>query len=295
MNYLVYLVYGGEDYNNEALYSLLSYYNFHTVDENQVVIYTDNADFFKQYLPQEVMYHELSVHQIAEWKGPLDYTHRVKVMVLQDAASRYNGNILSVDTDTLFKSNIGDLFEAIEQHQIVFDKCEGRLIDNPGGIARKTRAFLKKQNCFTLPTSKETVEIDETLTVWNIGVTGFNPSIAGRLEDVQELIDMLYASYQFYVMEQIAFNEILQQEAEIVSAENYIHHYWYFKEFRPVLKHFFAHNKRKNFKQLQNEIHKIDPGYLSSEKREYKKLDFWQRTWRKITTGKRWQMPKYEL
>lgn len=295
MNYLVYLVYGGEDYNNEALYSLLSYYNFHTPDENRVLIYSDDTAFFKQYLPGNVVYHELTQGQLTEWKGPLNYVHRVKVKVLQDVVSSYSGNILSVDTDTLFKSNIAGLFGEIEKDYVVFDKSEGRLVDNPGGIARKMRKFLKKDNHFILPSWSEAIEINETAEVWNIGVTGFNTSMSGLLLKTEELIDALYGKYQFYVMEQIAFNAIFPKSNTPVSAESYIHHYWYFKEFRAVLKHFFEHNKGKSFRQLQSEIYKIQPEYLSSEKRAYRKLGFWQRTWRKITTGRKWQLPKYEL
>lgn len=295
MNYLVYLVYGGEDYNNEALYSLLSYYNFHTVDENQVVLYTDDAAFFKQHLPTGVIYRELDKQTIAEWKGEFNYVHRVKVKALQDIAVNYSGNILSVDTDTYFKGNVASLFEEITKGHIVFDKCEGRLIDNPGGIARKTRAFLKKENRFSLPSSSEIITIDETLTVWNIGVTGLSTAAAEMLVKTEQLIDVLYGKYQFYVMEQIAFNSIFRQKGVPIAAENYIHHYWYFKEFRAVLKHFFEHNKGKTFAQLQQEISKINPEILSEEKRAYKKLTFWQRTFRKITTGKKWQMPKYKL
>ncbi|MGV3459174.1 MAG: hypothetical protein ACO1N9_01840 [Flavobacterium sp.] len=295
MNYLVYLVYGGEDYNNEALYSLLSYYNHHTGNENQVVIYTDNVDFFKRYLPINTIYHELQKQTITEWKGDINFIHRVKIKMLQDVAEKYSGNILYLDTDTFFTKNTSDLFGEIAKGTVVLDKLEGPLKDNPGGIAKKMRTFLKNQQSFIIPSFSGAIILTDNFTVYNAGIIGFNSGFSDKLQQILELTDVLYSGYRLFVMEQIAVNYFAQQHSPPKTAENYIHHYWYFKEFRAVLKHFFDHNKSKSFTELQKEISRIDPVYLSSEKRAYKKLSFWQRTFRKITKGKRWEIPEYKL
>ena len=295
MNYLVYLVYGGDDYYNEALYSLLSYYKYHEVNENRIILYTDNSCFFKKHLPEDVIYVAIYEAKINEWKGSINFVHRVKVKVLQDAAEKFYGSFLYLDTDTYFERNVTELFSMINNGDIVFDRCEGRLIDNPGGIARKMRKFLKKENRFTIASESEPVVIDETFTVWNAGIIGFNSSIAKELLKVEQLVDVLYSKNQLFIMEQIAFSYFFQKIKDPLPAESYIHHYWYFKEFRKVLKHFFVHHKEKPFLQLRDEIQKIDPQYLSTEKRAYKKMSFWQKQWQRLNNSRKWQTLPYEL
>ncbi|OYQ31877.1 hypothetical protein CHU92_15400 [Flavobacterium cyanobacteriorum] len=295
MNYLVYLTYGGEDFYNEALYSLLSYYKYHTVDENQVVLYTDNSAFFRRHLPELVCYIDIGEEQIKHWKGSINFIHRVKVKVLQDITQRFSGNFLYLDSDTYFKENIAGLYIKISNGNLVFDRCEGRLIDNPGGIAAKMRKFIKKESSFIIPSFAEAVEIDETFTVWNAGIIGFDSAVAEELFRVEELVDVLYLKNPLFVMEQIAFSYFFQKIKQPVAAESYIHHYWYFKEFRKVLQEFFNYHKDKPFLQLKDELHKIDPQYLSSEKRAYKKMTFWQKQWQKISKGRKWAIGEYTL
>lgn len=295
MNYLVYLAYGGEDYCNEALYSLLSYYKYHEPGENRIVIYTDNIDFFSSRLPDNVIYTELTPEKIKEWKGSINFVHRVKIKILQDAASRFQGNFLYLDTDTYFLKNCNEFFDSINSGELVFDRCEGSLIDNPGGIARKMRKFLKKENSFLIPSQNEPVTINEKFTPWNAGIIGFNSGFEKLLYQVEELTDVLYSKHQLFVMEQVAFSYFFQKDNTPIAAKSYIHHYWYFKEFRNVLDNFFEHHKNKPFLQLKDEAHKIDPQILSSEKRAYKKMSFWQKQKQKLTKGLKWDIPYYEL
>lgn len=295
MDYLVYLAYGGEDYYNEALYSLLYYYKYHEPNDNTILLYTDNVALFRSQLPDDIIYMELTPEKIKEWKGSINFVHRVKIKVLQDAASRFQGNFLYLDTDTYFLKSIKPLFAEIANNNLIFDRCEGSLKDNTGGIAKKMRKFLKNENNFAIPSENEPAVIDETFVPWNAGIIGFNSSYANLLDKVEELTDILYSRNQLFVMEQIAFSYFFQKNNRPIAAEGYSHHYWYFKEFRGVLKHFFQYHRDKPFMQLKDEVHKIDPQILSSEKRAYKKMSFWQKQKRKFTKGRKWDIPPYGL
>lgn len=295
MEYLVYLAYGGEDYYAEALYSLLTYYKHHEPGESRILLYTDNTAFFSSQLPDDVIYTELTADKIREWKGSINFVHRIKIKVLQNAASRFQGKFLYLDTDTYFLNSIKPLFAEIAINNLVFDRCEGRLLDNSGGIATKMRKFLKKENNFTIPSQSDPIVIDEKFTPWNAGIIGFNSSYSNLLDKVEELTDVLYAKNHLFIMEQIAFSYFFQKNSSPIAAESYIHHYWYFKEFRTVLKDFFNYHKNKPFLQLKGEVHKIDPQILSSEKRAYKKMSFWQKQKQKLTKGRKWTIPLYEL
>ena len=294
-NYLVYSVFGNENFYNEALYSILSYLKFHKADENQIIIYSDSTDFFKKKLSQSIIYIELSNDEITNWKGKHNFVHRVKVKVIQDVVSKYNGNFLYLDSDTYFTKNCSEIFNNINSNAIYFDKSEGKLIDNKGGIARKMKAFLKNESEFKIPSLNETIKIDSYFTVWNAGVIGFNSSYSNQLKMVEELVDVLYSKNQLFVMEQISFNYFFQRKTKPLESKNHIHHYWYFKEFRDVLSHFFEHNKSKFFEEMIVEIDKINPEYLSSEKRAYKKMSFWKKQFHKIQKGRKWRILDYKL
>lgn len=295
-NYLVYLAFGNEDYLRETLYSLMSFHQFHS-DKDQIssIIYTDNADYLKNYLPPDVLYHEINETLISEWKGPLNYAYRLKTKVLQDVCAHYTGNFLFADTDTVFVKNCTPLFRQIEAGALLLDQCEGKLKDNKGGIATKTKRFLKTQNTFSIPSDVEKIHLDEHFIAWNSGTVGFTNSIAGTLVCVEELIDELYAKSHLFVVEQIALSYYFQKLQQPKATGDFIHHYWDFKEFRPVLRHFFNYYRSLAFAELIPKIHHIDPQKLALPKRKYKKLTFFAKQWQKFSLGKKWKMPPYDL
>ncbi len=295
-NYLIYLSFGNEDYHKETLFSLLSFYKFHS-ENNQIkiLIYTDTPHFFEKILPPNVLYRILDSQQIQNWKGPLNYTYRLKTKVLQEVCANFNGNFLFVDTDTVFLRNSTFLFKEIEAGELLLDANEGKLADNKGGIARKTKRFLKKQAAFSIPSDKNTICLTDQFVVWNSGTIGFTNAIQKTLLSVEELIDLLYVKSKIFIVEQIALSYYFQKIKEPIETKNYIHHYWDFKEFRVVLSNFFNHNANKTFSELISEIHKINPDTLSIEKKIYKKLTFFQKLWRKIATGRKWKIPDYNL
>lgn len=297
-NYLIYLAIGHEDYRNEALYSLLSFYKFHgTAGQIEVLVFTDNAAFFRKILPQNVIFREMDAAMVNQWKGERNYIYRLKTKVLQEVCATCRGNFLFVDTDTVFLKNVHPIFAAIESGQLFLDACEGRLIDNPGGIAKKTRQFIKKHPAFSIPSDAEPIRINEQFMAWNSGTIGFNNSIGPTFVAVEELIDELYtkSNAKVFVVEQIALSYYFQKIGLPKATEDFIHHYWDFKEFRPVLAAFLKHHRSKNLEELILLTDHIHPQRLAAGKRQYKKLSFLQKQWRKFSTGKKWQMPHYKL
>lgn len=290
------MAFGHEDFYREALYSLTSFYKFHSdKDAIQVLIYTDNIDYFKSYLPPTVLYRNLDEATITQWKGSLKYIYRLKTKVLQEVCTTYSGNFLFVDTDTVFLKNCSFLYKDIEAGELLLDACEGKLIDNTGGIAKKTRRFLKKQGIFSIPSDKSEIHIDEQFVAWNSGTIGFTNAIEKTLFCVEELIDVLYSKSKLFVVEQIALSYYFQKIKEPKATKDFIHHYWDFKEYRTVLTVFFTYYKSKTVIELIIKIDAINPEVLAIEKRKYKKMSFFQKQWRRITTGKKWVIPDYHL
>ena len=295
-NYLIYLSFGNDNYHRETFFSLLSFYKFHSEkDAITILIYTDKPSFFKEFLPQTVLYRIIDKQKIDDWKGPLNYLYRLKTKVLQEVCKTYTGNFLFVDTDTVFLKNSTSLFKEIEAGELLLDANEGKLIDNTGGIARKTKRFLKKEANFSLLSDSTTITLTDQFVVWNSGTIGFTNAIEKTLLSVEELMDLLYVKSKIFIVEQIALSYYFQKIKQPKETKNFIHHYWDFKEFRVVLTDFFNHNATKNVSELIAQIHKVNPDTLSIEKKKYKKLTFFQKLWRKITTGSKWKIPNYNL
>ncbi len=285
--------FGPTGYHDETVFSLLSYYRLHTADENHVAIYTDTPSFYNGKIPGQVEIILVSESKMSEWKGENGYSYRVKVKVLQDAARRFKGNVLYVDTDTVFQKKVTPLYNYLSEGAFVMDASEGALRDNNGGIARKMKRLLKKQHIFKHDRLPAEVELSEEFVVWNSGTVGFNTQTAGNLFCYAEnLIDTLYMAYPLYTMEQIAITYYLS-EHPLKESKNYIHHYWYFKEFRFLLSQFFDYHKHCTFDELVGLPVLPDPWQASAAKRQYKKMSFWQKQWQKLRHGVKWKIPWY--
>ena len=293
MNYLIYLVHGSADYFNEALYSVLSAIKTGIHRECHIVIYTTDEAFFTKWLPVDTEYVEITPAQLQEWMGEIQFNHRAKIKVLQDACQRFPGNLLYSDTDTKFRQPLAPLFRGIEEGKIYFHTNEGQLANTTGGIAKKLRKFFTEHNRFYIPSLNETVQIDDSLTVFNCGFVGFKSNYSQHLKFAEELTDAMYSKYRLFVMEQVALNYVLQQASVAEDAAAYAEHYWYFKEFRGVLKAFFEHHKGKDINAIINALDTIDPYALSAEKRAYKKMGFFEKQWKKLRTGAKWKVPVF--
>lgn len=293
-NYILYLSYGTIDYLNETLFSLVTFYKYHEKSEIEIILYTDNVSFFKNKIDFPIAYYEVTNTQIKAWSGSIAFNHRTKIKVLEEVTSKFDGNFLFVDSDTHFLENCSSLFLEIGNGTLVLDKCEGKLSDNRGGIAKKLRRFFKNKNSFST-TLDTKILFDEQFIVWNTGTIGLNSKYKSILPKVLELVDVLYSQFPIFVMEQIAFSYYFQAEKKPISSEKYIHHYWYFKEFRMVLNFFFKHNHHKLFSDLIVESYKINPAYLSIEKRKYRAMTFWQKQIHKVLNGRKWKIMDYEL
>lgn len=82
-NHILYFTHGSDEYLNEAVFALLSYYAHHKENENKIVVYTDNIDYFKQKLPSSIEYVLLNKEIIKKWAGEINFVHRIKIELLK--------------------------------------------------------------------------------------------------------------------------------------------------------------------------------------------------------------------
>lgn len=288
-NHLIYVAFGGSDYRNEVVWSLLSLYLQHPEPDFNIHVFTDAVTELKAQLPHSVVFHELTADQIQLWKGPQNYPYRVKIKVLQQMLETHTGNFLYLDTDVIVRQSLSPLFASIAQGSVFMDANEGPLHANKGGIARKMKKLLRNQQQFRLP-SGEIVHLDTQFEVWNSGCIGLTNRHLPQLQKAEALMDVLYATYPLFSMEQIAVTEALQS-SELHETQSYLHHYWYFKEFRPVIRDYLKHYP--TWEARLQHLHSWDPWELSVGKRQYKQKGFWGRTYQKIRYGYRWKNPVF--
>jgi hypothetical protein len=289
---LVLLAVGHTDYLNEAFFSLLSFYRYNVNSSVKVILYTDSPDYFNRITASNFTVKQVSTTEINLWKGQKNYLYRIKIKALQQAISSQSGSYLFVDTDTIFRQNIDEIFYKIDQQNLFLDQCEGPVQNKPGGIAKKVRSLFRKKNRFILQNSEEII-FKKDFEVWNSGVIGLHSNYSALLFNTEELLDQLYKISPVFTVEQLALGYFFQQTNKLEATENYIHHYWYFKEFRKVLDAFFHANKSKTFDELLLESSKIDPELFAQPKLAYKRKTFMQKTLQKIFKGYKWKMPKY--
>ena len=292
MNYLLYQAYGNKDIINEAIYSLFSYYYIvkdELSGEVKVVVYTDDIPAFEHFFSgKDFIYRPLTKELIKEWKGSIDFVHRVKIKILQDFFSDHpDANVLYVDSDTVFKTNPAVLYKSIADNRFVMHTMEGVIKDKTNPIFNKLYKYLVYNDIIVPGSVNIRVSIDTQM--WNAGVIGINDKQKNILEKVLDFTDSLYPHFPKHIVEQFAFSYYFQNNAEIIPAEPYIFHYWNFKEFRTVLTGFFERYKDDDLQSVLNKIHDIDPQKLIISKLEYESQSGPVKFIRKIL-GKKWKM-----
>ncbi len=290
-NHILYFTHGSQEYLNEAIFALLSYYAHHTEDENKVVIYTDNIDYFKSKLPTSIEYVELHKETIKKWAGDINFVHRIKIELLRDFAKRFTGNVLYLDTDTYFKQNVSSLFDHISSGAYVMSLNEGEMGKRGNKIIREFDDYLSKINYRANIEEKE-FQFSKKIRMYNAGAIGLNiPNDTEVMEDALLITDYIYPQHHSHVVEQFAFCYLLQSKnPNILEAESLIHHYWYFKEFRGIITKFLNENSNKSFSELVELSKKLNPERIGAEKLRYKQMNFLQKTIQKITKFRKWKI-----
>ncbi|MDO7884748.1 hypothetical protein [Hymenobacter cheonanensis] len=286
-NYLLYQAYGSPDILNEALLSILSY--LRQPAGATVLVYTDNPAHFRAVLGDApgVAYVFIEPAQWRAWRGEIDFVHRVKIKVLQHAAAHYAGQLLYVDTDTIFTQSPAAIFAALAQGERFMHVGEGRLGDgNP--LNRKINRALQQASGGPALVGGT---IGPETHMYNAGVLGLcSPTDAPLLVEVLALTEQLYRLYPKHVMEQLAFSVVWARSGPVRAAAPWVYHYWNLKEIRPVLGRLFSPAPGRTLADWQARAAGLDVPALAEGKARFRALPGWQRAVRRWL-GRGWQLP----
>ena len=284
-NYLIYQAYGSLAILDEALFSILSY--LRQPAAATVLVYTDNAAYFQAVLGEAsaVEYVPIEPEQWQAWRGDIAFVHRVKIEVLRHAAAHYPGQLLYVDTDTVFLQSPTAIFAALAQGERFMHLAEGRLSDG-NALNRKLNRALRPL-AGHLPS---TVVIVPATRMYNAGVLGLRSTDAALLNEVLALTEQLYRYYPKHVMEQLAFSVIWAREGTVREATPWVYHYWNLKEIRPALHTLFTATPPRSLADWQAQAGRLDVPALAEGKAAFRQLPGWRRAVQRWL-GRAWQLP----
>ena len=267
-NYIAFLCYGDKGVFYECAYALLSLSRLYPSGppNTEIWIYTDDAAWFRSFkdckLP--IHYREIDKTTIQQWRGEINFVHRIKIELLKDLTKEKAGNILYVDTDVVFTHNIDSILDGINDGLLYMHTMEGIISNRGNPIFRKLNDHLKKDTA-----NKVNGKPLQDLAMWNAGVLGFNTRHKHLLDEVLAFTDSEYPKLPKHVIEQFAFSVYFQREDNVKAAAPYIFHYWKLKEAREMLASFFDYFKGKTWEELTRYSSFIQMPALMQEKVNY--------------------------
>jgi len=281
-DYIIYQAYGNVAILTEVVLSILSIQS-----DAQVVIYTDQIDWFKAYPWINALFVPVDQQLLADWAGPIQFVHRVKIKILEDAAKRFEGRLLYLDSDTLLTFPTDDLFKKIGENQVLMHQNEGSLSGSPLKLNRRIGKFLLGK-IWTINADK--IEIPLQTEMYNAGVIGITTKNAQQvLPLVLALTDTLYDAWPKHIMEQLAFSYYLGQIGVFDTSKEVIH-YWKLKQLRPQLISMVRAYQNQPRKDLAKAFYaRFDFPVLIDKQTKWDKLPS---IWRKFLTaiGQGWSL-----
>lgn len=232
---LVYLAFGAETYQREAVFSIVSALAHlpGPVESRafEIQVFTDSPGFYKQ-LPVRVRPIE------PDWDGPHHYHFRIKHASLQ-AVLREHDKAVLIDTDTFFRASPDRLFERV---------TTGSLLCNAIGIALGRSPELPER---LLDYLKHHDLADPALHQTNSGVIGLVAADASLLEHSIRLMDELRPLVpDLYTLEEFSLAVAAHGRLQLTSCTDVIHHYWSRKaQFRAKIEAWFAKHHREPLSQ----------------------------------------------
>lgn len=294
-NHLIYLVFGKESLIYEAIYSIMSFYKYHDYKSvDKIHIFTDKMELFKTHLPEKnLVFHNLDTKKQQLWSGEYNYIYRLKIKCLLEVSNLYKGNFVFVDADTVFREKFDSIYSNIEKDILILNFNEGAIKTKKTREFKKYYKFLSKNKNVVFTETSSAKEALET-EMWNSGVIGFNSKNSFLVERALTFCDALVARTSIRTIEQFAISYYFQQ-GKLIDADKEIFHYWYFKDFGNIVEQFLEINRENTFQKRIENMNCIDPENIAKEIIQYKNMSFFDKTFQKIRTGKKWKLQPYTI
>lgn len=217
--HLVTQAYGRDDIRAQALYAAWSALSFAEGLDLAVHVYTDDDAAFAP-LGASVDVRVLSAAEIGAWRGPHDFVHRMKPLLIRDLVSRFPGEkLLYVDADVTFTRPLREAFDRIGPGRGVLHVREYDIATHPTKQLRRFRRRMRRVTFRGRP-----VPLDGSM--WNAGAVGLDPSHAPLLDEWIAMVDEIYPQWPYWIHEQYAICHLLQRGGSVSPVDDVVLHYW---------------------------------------------------------------------
>jgi hypothetical protein len=231
---LVIQSFGREYEYRRAILTILSFYAHCPlpVEQTRVLLFTDRPEYFSSYLSGlPIDFILLTPEKINDMRGKIDFLHRIKIAVIEEAFKKTEGNIIYADSDTFFIADPLPLLKQLAPAKSFMHILEYRFEEMrhlPLPMGKTFRAFLNhiESRSFYDANGQE-FKINREDISWNAGVMMFHSSHVRFIPDVYALTDQFYPETKNHACEQYAFSLLLQRNTEIKACEKVSYHYWY--------------------------------------------------------------------
>jgi hypothetical protein len=263
-NTIVYLSHGGRKYHDQTRYSVLTLLAL-LIERNRndvrIAVYTDRPDA----LPAHDLIHTMAVDagDLAAWRGPLDYVHRIKLGMLRRALGDLGTPLIYVDSDTRWLEIPDAAFAALAGRSTAVTRGFDPRFHPPAEIDCRVKpgkdapCFLYKVEGAITPqffpqyfrllcNSRDRLHAlglprEPPWAMWNSGAVGIPGSAASFIDDVLRVNDALlpHVGYRNCV-EQLALSLVAARRFDIRPFDAYLEHWWpYGTELPTYLRRFF--------------------------------------------------------
>jgi hypothetical protein len=221
--HLVTQAYGLDEIRVQALYLAQSALAWRGDLDLRVHLYVDDAAFFRD-VEGRAELHAMSPERIREWRGPCDFVHRLKPLMIRDLIGRHPAEpFLYLDADTFFVGEVGRVFDRIGPGRGVMHEKEYPVATTETGQIQRFRKHMR-------PLRFEGKPIDLDGWMWNAGALGMDPAQFGIVPRWISFVDEIYPRYRKGLVEQYSASLLLQRAAEVAPCDDLVFHYWFQKD-----------------------------------------------------------------
>lgn len=230
--HIIYLSHGGKKYYDQARFSVLTLLHLLLRQQRtdvRIVVYTDD--------PSTVPAHELIVcmpvarEQLADYRGPFDYVHRIKLKVLEHAARHFGTALLYVDCDTRWLSLPDDVFAQLHRGgRACMHIEEGRI-----GTAFFPTYVSALERFAPELRALGVTQARRDLMMWNAGAIGVPAGSERFFAKALAVNDFLLPRVKpRNWVEQIALSLVAEDEFDMSELGEPLHHYWNYSYEAPI-------------------------------------------------------------
>lgn len=215
----VYLAHSQERFRRQTVFSILSMMEYLQPSDlpHRIVVYTDKSDDFQQLEVETV---PITERMLIEWKGNIDFVHRTKICVMLDAAERFSGKLMFLDSDNCLFRNPVDFLRNWSDDTVIMEKLEYVLNSPADRVGKKYKRFFKRVNSFA------GYNVEMTQQCWNSGIIGLPEAAQEKLPDVLKVCDVMHKLFNKHLSEQMAFSIVMSKHFDVVPFNEFTYHWF---------------------------------------------------------------------